>query len=212
MQSSASARWARPSPRCLPGAASRCPSPPRTTRRRFAPAAAALGPEVMPKTLAEAVQANVIFLAVRYEAHADVARALPTWKGKNYRRRDQCLRHTVGQVGGTAVRQGRRAGLRRRATGERLQPPGGLRLRPRPASPRRQEGRVPDERRRRRHSRGRDARGTARPLPVNLGGLAEGGLLVQAHDSTWGRHFPGSDQARLIGADPGRGAAGAGAL
>src|SRR3979490_442605 len=48
----------------------------------FASAAAAIGPEIIPKKLAEAVKADIVFLAVRYESHRDVAKALPTWKGK----------------------------------------------------------------------------------------------------------------------------------
>jgi predicted dinucleotide-binding enzyme len=55
-----------------------------TTRKpeSFASAAAAIGPEIIPTTLAEAVKADVIFLAVRFESHPDVAKALPTWQGK----------------------------------------------------------------------------------------------------------------------------------
>jgi predicted dinucleotide-binding enzyme len=55
-----------------------------TTRdpESFAPAAAAIGPTIIPKTLAEAVKADIVFLAVRFEAHPDVAKALPTWQGK----------------------------------------------------------------------------------------------------------------------------------
>jgi hypothetical protein len=55
-----------------------------TTREpeSFASAAAAIGPEIIPTTLAEAVNADVIFLAVRFESHPDVAKALPSWKGK----------------------------------------------------------------------------------------------------------------------------------
>lgn len=55
-----------------------------TTRdpESFASAAAAIGPKVIPKTLAEAVKADIVFLAVRYESHRDVAEALPSWKGK----------------------------------------------------------------------------------------------------------------------------------
>jgi predicted dinucleotide-binding enzyme len=48
----------------------------------FASAAAAIGPGIIPTTLAEAVKADIIFLAVRFESHADVAKALPTWQGK----------------------------------------------------------------------------------------------------------------------------------
>jgi 8-hydroxy-5-deazaflavin:NADPH oxidoreductase len=55
-----------------------------TTRdpESFASAAAAIGPGIIPKKLAEAVKADIIFLAVRFESHRDVAKALPTWKGK----------------------------------------------------------------------------------------------------------------------------------
>ena len=48
----------------------------------FAADAAAIGSTVLPKTLAEAIKADTIFLAVRFEAHADVAKALPNWEGK----------------------------------------------------------------------------------------------------------------------------------
>ncbi len=55
-----------------------------TTRdpESFASEAAAIGPTIVPKTLAEAVKADILFLAVRFEAHKDVAKALPTWPGK----------------------------------------------------------------------------------------------------------------------------------
>src|SRR6204780_1122628 len=55
-----------------------------TTRdpKSFASAAAAIGPTIIPKTLAQAVKADTVFLAVRFESHPDVAKALPTWKGK----------------------------------------------------------------------------------------------------------------------------------
>jgi predicted dinucleotide-binding enzyme len=48
----------------------------------FAADAAAIGPTIIPKTLAEAVKAEIIFLAVRFESHPEVAKALPDWKGK----------------------------------------------------------------------------------------------------------------------------------
>ncbi len=55
-----------------------------TTRdpESFASDAAAIAPEVIPTTLAEAVKADVIFLAVRFESHRDVAKSLPNWQGK----------------------------------------------------------------------------------------------------------------------------------
>src|SRR5450756_3256906 len=55
-----------------------------TTRdpESFASAAAAIGPTIIPKKLADAVKADIVFLAVRFESHRDVAKALPTWQGK----------------------------------------------------------------------------------------------------------------------------------
>ncbi|RTM07559.1 MAG: NADP oxidoreductase coenzyme [Hyphomicrobiales bacterium] len=55
-----------------------------TTRdpESFASDAAAIGAEIIPKTLSEAVKADIIFLAVRFESHPEVARALTTWQGK----------------------------------------------------------------------------------------------------------------------------------
>jgi len=50
--------------------------------KSFASDAAAIGPKVIAKTLAEAVKADIIFLAVRFDAYPDVAKALPSWQGK----------------------------------------------------------------------------------------------------------------------------------
>jgi predicted dinucleotide-binding enzyme len=55
-----------------------------TTRdpESFASEAAAIGSSVIPKTLKDAVKADIIFLAVRFEAYPQVAQVLPDWKGK----------------------------------------------------------------------------------------------------------------------------------
>lgn len=55
-----------------------------TTREpaSFAADAAAIGPTITPTTLAEAVKADIVFLAVRIESYPDVAKALPIWQGK----------------------------------------------------------------------------------------------------------------------------------
>lgn len=55
-----------------------------TTRdpERFASDAAAIGPTIIPTTLAEAAKADIVFLAVRFESHPEVAKALASWKGK----------------------------------------------------------------------------------------------------------------------------------
>lgn len=55
-----------------------------TTRdpESFASAAAAIGSTIIPNKLADAVKADIIFLAVRFEQHQDVAKALSSWQGK----------------------------------------------------------------------------------------------------------------------------------
>jgi predicted dinucleotide-binding enzyme len=55
-----------------------------TTRdpETFASAAAAIGPQIIPTTLAEAVTADVVFLAVGFTSHQDVAGTLRTWEEK----------------------------------------------------------------------------------------------------------------------------------
>jgi predicted dinucleotide-binding enzyme len=56
-------------------ASRRCPG-------ELAPQAQAIGPRVVPKTLQEAVKADVIFLAVLFGGHREVGKALPNWRGK----------------------------------------------------------------------------------------------------------------------------------
>ncbi|MBJ9678992.1 MULTISPECIES: NADPH-dependent F420 reductase [Burkholderia] len=55
-----------------------------TTRdpESFAADAGAIGPTIIPRTLAEALKADIIFLALHFESHPEVAKALPNWKGK----------------------------------------------------------------------------------------------------------------------------------
>ncbi len=48
----------------------------------FAAEAAAIGTEINPVTLADAIKADIIFLAVRFESHPDVAKAQVDWQGK----------------------------------------------------------------------------------------------------------------------------------
>jgi hypothetical protein len=55
------------------------------SRRRpeeLAPQAQAIGPTVVAKSLQESLKADTIFLAVQFDQHPDVAKALPSWKGK----------------------------------------------------------------------------------------------------------------------------------
>lgn len=44
--------------------------------------AQAIGPTVVPKTLQEAITSDIIFLAVPFREHREVARLLPSWRGK----------------------------------------------------------------------------------------------------------------------------------
>lgn len=48
----------------------------------LAPLAQAIGPTVVPKTLREAVKADVIFLALLFPGHRAVAQSLESWQGK----------------------------------------------------------------------------------------------------------------------------------
>jgi predicted dinucleotide-binding enzyme len=48
----------------------------------IAPTARSIGPTIVPKSLKDALAADVILLAVPFWAHRDVAQALPSWLGK----------------------------------------------------------------------------------------------------------------------------------
>jgi 8-hydroxy-5-deazaflavin:NADPH oxidoreductase len=48
----------------------------------LAPQARAIGPTVVAKSLQDALEANTIILAVPFGEHREVAKALPSWKGK----------------------------------------------------------------------------------------------------------------------------------
>ncbi len=54
----------------------------RRSPEELAPQARAIGPTVTAKSLQEALQADTIFLAVLFEEHQKVAKALPSWQGK----------------------------------------------------------------------------------------------------------------------------------
>ena len=160
-----------------------------TTRdpESFASDAAAIGPGIIPTTLAEAVKADVIFLAVRFESHPDVAKALPTWQGKTIVDVTNAYGVPPEQLGG----QPSARFVAQAFTGGKLvkgfnhlvaaildQDPavhGGRRV----------------------VFLASDDDGAAAEIgalaenlgfaPIKLGGLSEGGLLVQAHGNTWGK-------------------------
>lgn len=159
-----------------------------TTRdpESFASEAAAIGPRIIPKTLTDAIKADVIFLAVRFEAHPDVAKALSDWKGKIIvdvtnaygvpleMLGDQPSARVIANAfaGGKVVK-----GFNHLVAGVLEQGPdmhGGKRvvfLASEDEDASKQIGTLAEH------------LGFA---PINLGGLSEGGLLVQARGNKWG--------------------------
>ncbi len=159
-----------------------------TTRdpRSFASAAAAIGPRIIPKTLAEAVMADIVFLAVRYESHPDVAKALPTWQGKiiidvtNTRVPPEEL---GGQPSSKVVAQAFTGG--RLVKGFNHLVAAVLDQDPAVNGGRRVVFLASDD-----DGAAAEIGKLAENLgfsPIKLGGLSEGGLLVQARGNTWGQ-------------------------
>jgi 8-hydroxy-5-deazaflavin:NADPH oxidoreductase len=54
----------------------------RRSPEELAPQARAIGPTVTAKSLQEALDADTIILAVPFAEHREIAKALPSWKGK----------------------------------------------------------------------------------------------------------------------------------
>ncbi|MFC3111300.1 NADPH-dependent F420 reductase [Undibacterium arcticum] len=161
-----------------------------TTRdpESFASAAAAIGPEIIPKTLAEAVKADIVFLAVRFESHKDVAKALPTWKGKTIIDVTNAYGVSPEQLGG----QPSSAKVVAQAfTGARLVKgfnhlvAAVLDQDPAVHGGRRVVFLASDD-----DGAAAEIGALAEKLgfaPIKLGGLSEGGLLVQARGNSWGQ-------------------------
>ncbi|MBZ9797287.1 NADPH-dependent F420 reductase [Mesorhizobium sp. ES1-4] len=149
--------------------------------------AAAIGPAITPKTLAEAVKANIIFLAVRFESHPDVAKALSTWQGKTIVDVTNAFGVPPEQLGG----QPSSRFIAQAFPGARLVRGFNHLI----AATLDQDPAVHGGRRVVFLASDDDAAaaeiGTlAENLgfsPINLGGLSEGGLLVQARGNSWGR-------------------------
>jgi predicted dinucleotide-binding enzyme len=159
-----------------------------TTRdpESFAATAAAIGATVLPKKLAEAVNADIIFLAVRFESHPDVAKALPTWKGK-----------TIIDVTNTNMHPEELGGLpssqvvAQAFTGAKLVKgfnhlvAAVLAQDPAVHGGRRVVFLASDD-----DAAAAEIAALAEDLgfsPIKLGGLSEGGLLVQARGESWGQ-------------------------
>ena len=159
-----------------------------TTRdpKSFASDAAAIGPSVIPRASADAVKADIIFLAVRFESHPDVAKALPTWQGKTIVDVTNAYGVPPEKLGG----QPSSRIVARAFTGARVVK-GFNHL---AAAVLEQDPAVQGGRRAVFLASDDDGAATqigalAESLgfaPVKLGGLSEGGLLVQARGNTWG--------------------------
>jgi predicted dinucleotide-binding enzyme len=54
----------------------------RRTAEELAPQARAIGPTVVARSLQDALEADTIILAVPFGEHREVAKAMPSWKGK----------------------------------------------------------------------------------------------------------------------------------
>jgi predicted dinucleotide-binding enzyme len=154
--------------------------------RSFAAEAAAIGPTIIPETLAEAVKADIIFLAVRFESHPEVAQALADWNGK-----------TIIDVMNTQAPLEALDGLPSSAfvakgfTGARLVKgfnhlvAGVLGQDPSVHGGRRVVFLASDD-----SDAASEVAALAENLgfsPIKLGGLSEGGLLVHARGTSWGQ-------------------------
>jgi predicted dinucleotide-binding enzyme len=153
----------------------------------FASAAAAIGPGIVPTTLAEAVKADVIFLAVRFESHPDVAKALPSWQGKTIVDMTNAYGVPPEQLGG----QPSSRFIAQAFTGARLVKgfnhlvANVLAQEPADHGGRRVVFLASDD-----DAAATEIAALAENLgfaPVKLGGLSEGGLLVQARGNSWGQ-------------------------
>ena len=159
-----------------------------TTRdpESFAADAAAVGPQVVPTKLADAVKADVIFLAVRFGSHPDVAKMLATWQGKIIV--DVTNAYGVppeklgGQPSSTLVAQAFSGG--RLVKGFNHLAAAVLGRDPAAQGGRRVVFLASDD-----DSAATEIAALAERLgfaPIKLGGLSEGGLLVQARGNSWG--------------------------
>lgn len=152
----------------------------------FSSSASAIGPAVIPTTLAEAVKADTVFLAVRFESHREVAKALSAWQGKTIV--DVTNAYGVppeelgGQPSSRAVAQAFTGG--RLVKGFNHLAAAILAQDPSVHDGRRVVFLASDD-----DGAAAEVAALAERLgfsPIKLGGLSEGGLLVQARGNSWG--------------------------
>lgn len=160
-----------------------------TTRKpeSFAFNAAAIGTMINPTTLAEAVKADIIFLAVRFESHPDVAKALPNWQGKTIVDVTNAYGVPLEEMGGYPsakfVAQAFTGG--KLVKGFNHLVAAILEQDPAVHGGRRVVFLASED-----EAAAAEIGGLAENLgfsPIQLGGLSAGGLLVQAHGKSWGK-------------------------
>ncbi|CDZ74057.1 Putative dinucleotide-binding enzyme [Neorhizobium galegae bv. orientalis] len=153
----------------------------------FASEAAAIGPKIIAKTLPEAVKADIIFVAVGFEAHRDVAKALSTWQGKTIIDVTNAYGVPPEDLGG----QPSSKFVAQAFTGAKLVKGfNHLLATTLDQDPAEHGGKqvvflASDD-----DGAAEEIAALAENLgfaPIKLGGLSEGGLLVQARGNTWGR-------------------------
>lgn len=154
----------------------------RRAPEALAPQANAIGPTIVPKTLQDALEADVIMLAVPYGQHREVAKARASWQDKIV----IDVTNTFEDLGGlpsSAVIAQALPGARLVKAFNHL-PAGVLAQDPSGNGGRRVVFLSGDD---------ETAAATVAALverlgyaPVNLGRIAEGGQLVQARDGIWG--------------------------
>jgi predicted dinucleotide-binding enzyme len=160
-----------------------------TTRdpESFAADAAAIGPTIIPKKLADAVKADIIFLAVRFESHPEVAKALATWQGKTIVDVTNAYGVPPEKLGG----QPSSKFVAQAFSGAKLVKgfnhlvAAVLDQNPAVHGGRRVVFLASDD-----DDASAEVGALAEKLgfaPIKLGGLSEGGLLVQARGNSWGR-------------------------
>lgn len=160
-----------------------------TTRdpQSFAATAAAIGPGIIPTQLAEAVKADVIFLAVRFESHRDVAKALPSWEGKIIIDVTNAYGVPIEELGGPSsakvVAQAFNGARLVKGFNHLVAPV--FDQGPAVHGGRRAVFLASDD-----DGAAAEVAALAEKLgfaPIKLGGLSEGGLLVQARGNSWGQ-------------------------
>ncbi|HLT32624.1 MAG TPA: NADPH-dependent F420 reductase [Aquaticitalea sp.] len=149
--------------------------------------AAAIGSSIIPKKLEDAVKADIIFLAVRFESYQEVAKLLPNWQGKilvdmtnAYGVSDAVL---GGQPSGKMVEEAFTGG--KLVKGFNHLVAAILAQDPMVHGGRRVIFLTSDD-----DAATREINTLAENLgfaPVNLGRLSEGGMLVHGYGNTWGK-------------------------